>query len=281
MEDKEILEETELEASEDEDQAPETEDEAEGVEEPTELDRLMGFAPSESDTEKRETVEEDMRRYAVPSEGTPEPPMEPPMEPAAPDAPPLAPQTREPDVTGGGEEAGGQAVPALTPELPPATDMESEIVMHERRPGRPMGIEFKPTKPRHGMKGFRSLLIDVDQASAAAAGTVTFESLGVDPKLVVTLANRPRLDALGWVLALAVALLGLVITNRPAMLKIRLILAVFLVGTLVPLVPGWESLAVPANMAVYAAACLVPYYLVAGLVKWIVGLFRRVRRRER
>ncbi len=104
---------------------------------------------------------------------------------------------------------------------------------------------------------------------------LTFRSLGTEPELVLTLADRGRFDALAWGLALAVGLFGVAMTNRPVRRKISFIFAVALLSTLLPLV--WDDLAIvrTCNMVFFAAAILVPYYLLAGLLKWSLhGLCR-------
>ena len=106
---------------------------------------------------------------------------------------------------------------------------------------------------------------------------LTFRSLGTEPELVLTLADRGRFDALAWGLGLAVGLFGVAMTNRPVRRKISFIFAVALLSTLLPLV--WDDLAIvrTCNMVFFAAAILVPYYLLAGLLKWSLhGLCRAV-----
>lgn len=129
----------------------------------------------------------------------------------------------------------------------------------------------KPPPPSRYVAGFKSLKIDLEQ-TAESGERVTFQSLGVDPRLVVTLAHGPRFETLGWALALAVLLAGVAKTNRPVAAKTRLIVGVVLLGTLIPMVPGLGELAGPCNLAVYAAALLVPYYLLARLARWLVRL---------
>ena len=137
----------------------------------------------------------------------------------------------------------------------------------------PGAVAGKPVQSLRRLEGFRSLKIGLEEAPDVA-GAVTFQSLGVKPRLVARLAQRQRFDSLAWGAALAVALWGLALTDRRARAKFRFILLVILVGSLVPLVPGWEETAPGANAAVYAACLLVPYYLLAGCVKWFVGLLR-------
>jgi len=127
------------------------------------------------------------------------------------------------------------------------------------------------------LEGFSSLKIDLEQNTDNDMGPISFQSLGESPRLEVTIVNRPRLDTLAWGIALAVALVGLWLTGRPAGVKIRFLLAVVVLGTLLPLVPGLDALLVPANYAVYAACLLVPYYLLAAAVGSVVRSIRARR----
>jgi autotransporter-associated beta strand protein len=133
-----------------------------------------------------------------------------------------------------------------------------------------------------GLEGVRSLRIDLNQSQGFAGETVTFRSLGVEPQLVVTLAGWPRLevfgwdlDALGFGLFLALLLVGLAMTNRPVSQKVRLIILVGLLATLIPLAFDDLEVARACNMLFYAASLLVPYYLLAGLAKWLCGAICR------
>ena len=126
---------------------------------------------------------------------------------------------------------------------------------------------------RLGVEGASSLKIQLqDSPSPQGAGDVlTFHSLGAEPELVITLADRSRLHALAWGLALAVGLAGLAMTNRPVRRKISFLFAVGLVATLLPLISDGLEAAEIGNMVFYAVSLLVPYYLLAGLLKWCIG----------
>jgi len=143
-------------------------------------------------------------------------------------------------------------------------------------PGPPKTRPPEPKKKRlRKLHGVRSLKIGLEQGDMVGGQAITFRSLGVEPQLEVTLASRSRFDALGWGLALAVGLVGLCLSGRRARTKVRFVIAVLLVATLVPLVFDCIAAARVCNMAVYAAALLVPYYLIAGAVRWFLGGLRR------
>ena len=123
---------------------------------------------------------------------------------------------------------------------------------------------------RGGLEGGSSLKIQLQDVAQAADRTLTFRSLGAEPVLLITMAERSRLDALGWGLALAVGLIGLILTNRPLRTKVVFIFAVALVATLLPLAADGLEVAQTCNMVFYAVSLLVPYYLLSGLVKWLI-----------
>ena len=63
------------------------------------------------------------------------------------------------------------------------------------------------------LSGFRSLKIDVQQTGMDERQLLTFNSLGADPQIGITLARRNRTEALVWGLALAVFVLGVALTT--------------------------------------------------------------------
>ncbi len=168
------------------------------------------------------------------------------------------------------------AEPETKPATPPAATRTPELPQSaEKKPGK------SETKALDDLAGVRSLQIELGMKPEEGGSVVTFQSLGEAPLLSVTVAHRPRLVTLGWALALLVALVGLVLIYRSARAKARFILLVAAIATLVPVLPGMSLAAGPANMAFFAAALLVPFYLavwlgrlVLGLVGWVLrGLF--------
>jgi hypothetical protein len=139
----------------------------------------------------------------------------------------------------------------------------------------PVAAGYVPAKKADlGLVGTRSLKIDVVQAPSETQRVLTFRSLGVEPRLAVTLVNQSRWSALGWGLALAVGLTGVAMTRRSARNKIGMILAVALVATLLPPMTASIEVAELCNMLFYAVCLLAPYYLLAGAARW---LFARCR----
>ncbi len=125
------------------------------------------------------------------------------------------------------------------------------------------------------LAGVRSLKIDLLQSPDDSGRVVAFRSLGVEPRLVVTLADDSRFASLRWALALAVALIGLGLTCRAVRTKTAYVLVVMLLTTLVTLLGGIE-LAKACNWMFFAAALLVPYYLAVGFLRCLCRLCYRI-----
>ena len=146
------------------------------------------------------------------------------------------------------------ALAAATPPPPAETSPAKPARQRAEKDGRGWALE-----------GVSSLKIDLERTG----DSVTFRSLGSEPRLGLTVANVRRLDALAAGLALAVFLIGAAMTGQPIGRKVAYIVVVGLVATLVPVITGRIELALVVNGMFYAACLLVPYYLVAGLVRWI------------
>jgi len=103
---------------------------------------------------------------------------------------------------------------------------------------------------------------------------LTFNSLGANPQINITLARRNRNTVLVWGLALAVFALGVALTRRPARQKAAMVLGLALASAVLPL--AWDSVSFAriCNGVFYAASLLAPYYLAAGAVRWIVHRLR-------
>jgi hypothetical protein len=125
-----------------------------------------------------------------------------------------------------------------------------------------------PTKPAKSwtLEGVASLPIDFDRTGLA----ITFRSLGAEPRLDLTVVDRRRTDALAVGLALAVLLVGVAMTGQRAGRKVVYVLGVALAATLLPIVSGRLELAMIVNGMFYAACLLIPYYLLAAFVRWII-----------
>ncbi|MCX5675809.1 MAG: hypothetical protein NTX87_12460, partial [Planctomycetota bacterium] len=170
---------------------------------------------------------------------------------------------------------GGSGALAVAP--PPAAPAEAPPPPPEAKPqpAKPAPAKKPSEKSKAGwaLEGFSSLLIEFDRTGPPP---MTFQSLGADPRLGLVVVNLHRLDSLAWGLALAVLLVGLVMTTRSAGRKTAFVIGVALVATLVPVITGRIELARVTNGMFFAACLLVPYFLAAALVRWMAKKVRRL-----
>jgi len=127
----------------------------------------------------------------------------------------------------------------------------------------------KPAEKRavRALEGMASLRIAL--VPHTVGPPVEFRSLGAEPWLAVTCVDATRLEALAWALGLAVFVGGMALTGRRFGRKSAYVIGVGLVATLVPVITGRIELALVVNGAFYAACLLIPYYLAAGMVRWM------------
>ena len=197
--------------------------------------------------------------------------------PAAPPAPPAS-------IAGGGPDMPWQdRVPiqgrVAAPTTPPSDESKPQaakpaeglagggtVLFSDLGTGYKNARSFKQDK----LLGFRSLKIDVQPTGNDQRQLLTFHSLGVNPEIGITLARRNRKTVLVWGLAMAVFVLGVALTGRPVRQKVAFVLAIALASALLPL--AWDSVSVAqiCNGVFYATSLLAPYYLAAGLVRWIL-----------
>ncbi len=132
----------------------------------------------------------------------------------------------------------------------------------------------KTPKRAWALRGRRSLKIDL---ASSGDRQLTFHSLGEEPRLAVTLISERRFDALAWGLGLVVGLIGLTLRNRSVRARALYLVSIGLVTTLLSLVTGMPELILFCNACFYVACLLMVWYLIAGLVKALGRLTRRVR----
>ena len=130
---------------------------------------------------------------------------------------------------------------------------------------------------RRGFQSASALRIELHGGPAEQESVVTFTSLGNSPRLAVTLADGPGMSTLGWGIGLLVILGGLGLTAARVRQKLLFVVTVIGLGSVIPVLdsvlpflPDMNVTLVPANAAVYAAGLLLPYYLMAGFVRWIM-----------
>lgn len=116
------------------------------------------------------------------------------------------------------------------------------------------------------LEGVRSLPIDVQ----GSGERFTFQSLGVDPRVSLTLLDKHRSSALAWGLACAVGLWGLGLVHRPIHRRVKYVVAVAMIASLIPLASGSSLLTEMLNPSFLVAAALLPCYLVIGVARWFI-----------
>ncbi len=187
--------------------------------------------------------------------------------------------------------APGEAVapPLAAPSTPAAEPRapESEPEPAPPPPERPAIQQAEapppPARPSvvRDLSGLSSLLIALDETQWPAAKALSFTSLGVEPRLEITLAQQTRLGLLAWGVALAVVLAGLAMTFQPAGAKVRFLLAVVALATLLAVVPRLEAFTGVCDAAVYAAAALGGYFVLVGCVRLAIAEIGRLVARAR
>ena len=129
--------------------------------------------------------------------------------------------------------------------------------------------------PSWAVEGARSLEINVSKSGSG----MTFRSLGRAPRLRVSLVSRRRLEAMAWAAGMATFLLGVFLAGASRRRRSVFVIAVLLVSTVLPALPGLQGLAIVLNAAFYAAFCLLLFFALAALVT-PVGRRRKHARRN-
>ena len=124
------------------------------------------------------------------------------------------------------------------------------------------------------LEGVSSLPIDFKPAKAE--NVEVFRSLGVEPRLQVTLVDTTRMHWGAYGVGLLVFLMGVALTHRSAKQQVGFIVSFLLVSSL-PLLftSAFDDFAPVFDAAFYAACALVPYFLIASV---ILSLWRAILR---
>jgi hypothetical protein len=117
------------------------------------------------------------------------------------------------------------------------------------------------------IEGARSLGIQLEVDPAGEADILTLTSLGEEPFLELTFADDTIFDSLTWLAYALVGLTGLRLTRCKSKSKAKYVVYVLLFSAMTPLIPGLERLEPIAVAAAQAAVHLVPFYLIAGLIR--------------
>jgi hypothetical protein len=167
-------------------------------------------------------------------------------------------------VPGAGTPLGTPQTPGLATMLDvPPTDQPAS-----RRPQRGEQIRgLAVGGKRWALEGVRSLRIEMQQTG----DELTFQSLGVQPRLDVTISDDRKITLWACGVALAVLALGVLLTRRSAKAKTRYVVSVALLALVLPLATGLaHQLGDTFDYAFYAACLLTLYYLAVGALRWCV-----------
>lgn len=131
---------------------------------------------------------------------------------------------------------------------------------------------------RWAEQGLASLVIDLQHDPYAPS--ITFRSLGIDPQIRAVAVETRRIDAAAWGLGMLVFLVGVGMTRQSARRKWAYVLIVLLASTVPLLITRQlDEVGKVLDYLFYAAALLVPYYLVAAIVlggwNWLSGRVSR------
>lgn len=185
------------------------------------------------------------------------------------------------DLANAEREAGGESLePQQQMQLPPPPaparhmkHMEANGGIAAEKPspgGQSVGKASSRSDAYWALEGVRSLQVDLERPGRA----FTFQSLGTDPRIRLTLANAQRLELLGRGLALATFLAGVVLMRRSLRVRTQYVLLVLIAATLVPLLSSGTGLYQVAN-PVFNAACLLAAFFVAFRAARAVASFAR------
>lgn len=126
------------------------------------------------------------------------------------------------------------------------------------------------------LRGLRSLDIKLTDTGNA----IEFYNLGEQTTLTATVVNQARLNWIAIALAITIAALGVLLTNRRGRSKVLFLLVVLLIACLVPLVgASFDVFRTLVDLALMAAVFVALYFVVAAMVKLLGRSFTQVARK--
>ena len=132
-------------------------------------------------------------------------------------------------------------------------------------------------RPKYwALQGVRSLKIELTETGRG----VTFQSLGANPRMEVTLVNQQRLDLLGWGLALGVGVIGLALSFASWRRKLTLVFGTMLIATLVSILFGGDVWGKWFDRVFLAAMWVLVYFFIVGASVKLWSVRRWFTRRD-
>lgn len=132
----------------------------------------------------------------------------------------------------------------------------------------PIQLDGKRDDEKYGkswaLSGLRSLNIELTDTG----NSIEFYNLGEQPTLTATIINQSRLNWIAIALALLIAAMGVLLTNRQLKLKITFVMLVLLIACVAPLAGvAFDAFRTIIDLAILAAVFVAIYFVVAGLIK--------------
>ncbi|QDU31570.1 hypothetical protein ETAA8_67290 [Anatilimnocola aggregata] len=165
-----------------------------------------------------------------------------------------------------------ESPPPATPALPAADPFSGPIAMNQAPPtdGAQQAIILDDGLGQPHQAAFAALegvsSLPIDFAPLPGADIETFRSLGVDPKLQVTLVDSTRIKYAAAGVGLLVFLMGVALTRRPAKQQAGYVIIFLLISSIpVLLTSALDELGPVFDAAFFGAAALIPYFLLASI----------------
>jgi hypothetical protein len=116
------------------------------------------------------------------------------------------------------------------------------------------------------LEGLAGLNIELEHTGGEQ---VTFQSLGENPRLVATLADRDRLLMAGYAAALTILLFGVLLLWRSISKGIVMIVGIWVLCGLLPMLTGWEyGWNQLTDAPLTATLILLPFYALGLVLRW-------------
>ncbi len=116
---------------------------------------------------------------------------------------------------------------------------------------------------------------DAQRPDAVTGAALTFQSLGTDPQLDITVYQQHRMTWLAWAVALIIVVIGLMKTHAPVRTRVRWVIVSALLACGLPIIGGpLTEYTVVFEKALLATLVLVPLWIVVACVERSAGWFR-------
>ena len=170
-----------------------------------------------------------------------------------------------------------------------APERDTAAIVQPAKPGEPGADSGSAAASKlakyWALQGLRGLSIEIDQSrvgsdtsrpGAETSEALTFQSLGTDPELDITVYQQHRMTWLAWAVALFIVVVGLLRAHAPARTRVRWVVLSALLACGLPIIGGpLTEFTVVFEKALLAILALVPLWIVIACVERCAGWFRR------